>query len=199
MDKRRRARRRRVSGGQGLGHPARHLLRLLRAAATADRARRAARRGRHVCCSLRRRTSPTCCSPRAASRQKEIAVRTAMGASRARLMQQMLVESLVLSSIGGAVGIACGRVGDRCDWRDAAAQPAAGGRCPRRLDRAALRRRRDRPRPGLLFGLAPAWHASRTDLNDVAEAGEPRIVERRTSAACATALPPRSSRWRRCC
>jgi predicted permease len=43
---------------------------------------------------------------RAFMRQKEIAVRLSLGASRGRLVRQMLVESLVLSSAGGAVGIA---------------------------------------------------------------------------------------------
>ena len=42
---------------------------------------------------------------RASARQKEIAVRTALGASRSRLLRQLLVETLTLSAIGGTVGL----------------------------------------------------------------------------------------------
>ena len=50
---------------------------------------------------------------RAAGRQKEIAVRLAMGASRLRLMRQLLIESLALAAMGAAAGLALAYWGDR--------------------------------------------------------------------------------------
>ena len=50
---------------------------------------------------------------RASARQKEIAIRLAMGAARARLVRQLLVESLVLAAVGGLVGVGLAVVIDR--------------------------------------------------------------------------------------
>ena len=102
---------------------------------------------------------------RAASRQKEIAVRTAIGASRARLLAQLLIESLVLSAIGGAIGATTAVWGTG----------AINALLPPNLlptevsaDSSVLLFALGLTIvTGLLFGSAPAWHAAKTDLNEL--------------------------------
>ncbi len=103
---------------------------------------------------------------RAASRQKEIAVRTAIGASRARLLQQLLVESLVLAVIGGAAGLLAATWGvDLINtMMPANLLPVPDVHVDRTVLLFALTLT---VATGLLFGIAPAWHASKADLNDV--------------------------------
>ena len=101
---------------------------------------------------------------RAAARRQEMSLRAVLGAGRARLLRQMLTESLVLAVLGGVAGLALARVSlpvllawvppnmlPRIDEVriDAAVVAAAGALC---LGTAVL------------FGLAPAWWGSRRDL-----------------------------------
>jgi predicted permease len=98
---------------------------------------------------------------RAAGRRKEIAVQLAMGATRARLVRQILTESLVLAAIGGAAGLALAH------WSVAAIAAA-------NLVRPGLRLRPSLTLAafsagltlltGVLFGLAPALRITRLDL-----------------------------------
>src|SRR3954467_213528 len=114
---------------------------------------------------------------RAASRQREIAVRTAIGASRGRLLRQLLIESLVLSSIGGAAGLLAALWGvDAIN----AVMPANLLPVPDvRIDATVLLFALVLTiATGLLFGIAPAWHAAKTDLNEVL-----KQVTRSSSAA----------------
>ncbi|HJQ22311.1 MAG TPA: ABC transporter permease [Blastocatellia bacterium] len=101
---------------------------------------------------------------RATRRRREIAIRVAIGASRGRLIRQMLTESLVLSLIGGAVGLFV------AFWtKDVISSMVAFGGGPNagtiQLDgRVILFTLAITLASGLLFGLAPALQASKADL-----------------------------------
>ncbi len=102
---------------------------------------------------------------RAAVRQREIAIRLALGATRWRLVRQLLTESLVLSIIGGAIGILLAWWG--VDLLLAMAQ----GNLPRFqevvIDRQVLGVTLALSlATGLIFGLSPALQATRPQLND---------------------------------
>jgi putative ABC transport system permease protein len=108
---------------------------------------------------------------RSAARAREISVRIALGATRWRIVRQLLIESVLLSIVAGIFGLGLSAIGIRLF--DAATQDAG--------------------KPywmvftmdttvvaffaviclgtGVIFGLAPALHVSKTDLNDVLKEG----------------------------
>jgi predicted permease len=107
---------------------------------------------------------------RAGSREREVALRVALGAGRLRLARQALTESLMLSLLGGAAGLALGWLGTRTltallpagmlrvvsfgvDWTVVTYVFAVTTAC------------------GLLFGTAPAVWTSRRDPNDALKSG----------------------------
>ena len=104
---------------------------------------------------------------RSAARQKEISVRVALGAGAPRLFRQVLTESVLLASIGGAVGLLLAH------WADAALLRMVSSTSNRvRLDlhpdaRILAFTLGISLLTGILFGLAPAFHATRVDLNSV--------------------------------
>jgi putative ABC transport system permease protein len=111
---------------------------------------------------------------RALARQKEVAIRSALGASRWRVVRQLLTESMVLSLIGGAAGLLIAYWG----------VPALVSALPQNqlnampflktlsLDAGILTFSFALSLlTGLVFGLAPALQSSRLDLNEVLKEG----------------------------
>jgi predicted permease len=102
---------------------------------------------------------------RATARQKEIAVRLALGASRWRLVRQLLTESVLLAVIAGAVGILLAMwIKDSLlavsDWGYSEMSSLAPALNLRVLGFTMLLSLVT----GVLFGLAPAWRSTRVDL-----------------------------------
>jgi putative ABC transport system permease protein len=103
---------------------------------------------------------------RATARRQEIAVRSAMGASRARLLRQLLTESVLLALVGTGIGVLF--AWSSMSWLLRLAGTAVPNVSPVTLDsRVLLFAAGLAVLSGVLFGLAPAWQASRVDLRDV--------------------------------
>jgi predicted permease len=99
---------------------------------------------------------------RAASRQKEIGVRLALGASRWRLIRQLLTESVLLAAAGGALGLVFAMwIKDGLlavnDWGPSALEPKLDWRVLGFTLGLSLL-------TGIIFGLAPALQATKVDL-----------------------------------
>jgi predicted permease len=108
---------------------------------------------------------------RTEGRRKEYSVRASLGASRRRLMQQLLAESGLLTLLGGALGVLLSFWGTRL-MRAITKVPEAENI---RIDgRVLLFAAGLSVLAALLFGLAPALRASRADLNDALREGESR-------------------------
>jgi putative ABC transport system permease protein len=107
---------------------------------------------------------------RAAARQNEMAVRTAIGASRSRLLGQLLVESLLLSMTGGVGGFLAAAWAVRTI--NHVLPPATLPIPAVPMDATVLWFALGLTiLTGLLFGIAPAWRTARVDLNTVLQHG----------------------------
>jgi predicted permease len=102
---------------------------------------------------------------RGAQRQREMSVRLALGAARARILRQMLVESLLLAVLGGAGGLLAGYLGRNAipkmtenAWERTEFQVQFDWRVFAFTAGVTIL-------TGLLFGLAPAFSAARTEVS----------------------------------
>jgi len=107
---------------------------------------------------------------RALSRRKEIAIRSALGAGRGRVFQQLLVEALLLGTIGGVVGLLLADVGLSMGAK------LLAGQLPRAEEvtidgRVLLFALAASLITGVLAGALPALRAGRADLNEALKEG----------------------------
>jgi len=119
---------------------------------------------------------------RATTRQREISVRLAMGASRVRLIRQLLTESVLLSAIGGAIGLLFARWGTQALLALMSGGP--GGQHQMILDvkpdrNVLLFTLAASVLTGILFGLAPAFRAARLELASAMKESADNIFEGR--------------------
>jgi predicted permease len=112
---------------------------------------------------------------RAATREREMAIRTALGASRRRVLRQLLTESVMLALLGGALGLLVAIWSlNGLRWLNPGNIPrlqnvAIDGRVLAFTFAAVLL-------TGLLFGLAPALRSSRVDLNEALKEGGRSLI-----------------------
>ncbi len=107
---------------------------------------------------------------RASVRGKEMALRAALGASRARIIRQLLTESLLLAGLGGLFGLLI------AEWGTEALIKTVPQNIPRistiQLDGLVLAfTLLVSLGTGIVFGLVPAWQASHVDLNASLKSG----------------------------
>ena len=102
---------------------------------------------------------------RAAARRKEIGIRLALGANRARLIRQLLTESMLLSIAGGALGLLLAFwVTDLMEGFIPVLEYNIVNNFFALDSRALVFTLVISLATGLVFGLAPAWHSSNPDV-----------------------------------
>ena len=108
---------------------------------------------------------------RSAQRAREISVRIAIGATRWRIVRQLLIESILLGLLGGAIGLALTAVGVRL-FDAAVADSGKPYWIMFTIDyRVFSYLAAVCVLSGILFGLAPALHVSKTNINEVMKEG----------------------------
>jgi predicted permease len=124
---------------------------------------------------------------RATARQREITIRAALGASRGQVMRQLLTESVLLASMGGALGVLFAW------WGLDGLLALAPGSLPRadtiHLNPAVLASSIALTLvTGMSVGLAPAWFAAGTNVNEALKQGARGATEDRTRGRVRKAL-----------
>jgi len=104
---------------------------------------------------------------RSAARQQEIAVRLAMGASRGRLVRQLLTESTLLGLLGGLLGLLIGYAGLELLWSFRPAEVSANLVTPKLDPIVFVFALIISLLTGFVFGTIPALRASRTSVAEV--------------------------------
>jgi len=107
---------------------------------------------------------------RALARKREMSIRTALGASRWRVIRQLLIESLLLSTMGGVLGLGLAAFG--VHWFDLSTASVRPYWIKFTMDYAVFGYFAALCMvSGLFFGTAPALRSSRLDLNEVLKEG----------------------------
>jgi predicted permease len=116
---------------------------------------------------------------RASARQREMGVRLALGAGRSRILRQVLTESLMLSALGGTLGLFLGYLGRTAlprlmlsAWETNDVNVPFDARVFAFTAGVTLL-------TGLLFGLAPAWGATRAEIGTALKEGGKTSTRRR--------------------
>ncbi len=126
---------------------------------------------------------------RAETRHREFAVRTALGAGRGRLLRQFMTEGVLLSIVGGVLGLVLARVGVQALMRVYPEQPAAHRRSRRSIRSCWSSRSASRSLTGLVFGLAPLMHTRVKGLALALKEGGAQGRHRRRGAASHSPRP----------